>query len=110
MRICDRGNIDVPNGEGSCPHERHESESEDDEDVYKAGHEVHYVVNRGEMAFRCGMGLQYLPESLAVHFCPFKSQMSPDVLCVRRPNFGLNLVQAMRSQKISPAAAVRSGE
>jgi hypothetical protein len=58
-RIGDRGNIDVPNGEGSRPHERHKSDSEDDEDVYKGGHEVHYVVNRGEMACGCGCGGDY---------------------------------------------------
>lgn len=54
VRIRDRGNIDVPNGKRGCCHQRNESNSEDEEDVCKGGHEVHYVVNRGEVVFRCG--------------------------------------------------------
>lgn len=44
-RIRDRGNINVPSSEGSCPHKRQESNSEDDEDVCESGHEVHNVVD-----------------------------------------------------------------
>jgi len=46
VRTRDRGNIDVPNGEGNGPCERHKNDSEDDEAVCEGGHEVHDVFNR----------------------------------------------------------------
>ncbi len=76
VRIGDRRNINVADGEGSRRHERHKSDSEDDEDVYEGGHEVHDVVNTEERwFFRCRG--DYLPESEPAVFCPFKSEMSP---------------------------------
>jgi hypothetical protein len=45
LGIRDRGDINVPSSEGSCPHKRQESNSEEDEDVCESGHEVHNVVD-----------------------------------------------------------------
>ena len=109
--IRDRGNINVPNGEGSCPNKRQKSNSEDDENVCEGGREVHNVVNTGDVFFRCRG--DYLPESYlfsSVLLSQRNVWAAAVALCVRRSSFGHRLLPAMRMHHFSLTAAVWSGE